>query len=220
MREQDTRYRCQLKKGFSLTELAIVMGVIGVLVTGVFLAYGSIHNRTLTNQTMDQLGVLTSNMQSLFAGRNSSVAALAPPATFTASAAVTATFINAGMFPTEMVVAGAGGSTAFDPWKGQVFVGPVAPAGSAVAQFVVEYTNIPSYGCTGLLTQTSAPGRETGLLQISLTSSANTVTKYLASLNQMPISAGQAVLVCTDAAAPYTIDWYYSISGGCSGGPC
>jgi type II secretory pathway pseudopilin PulG len=212
--------------GYSLLEIAIVMGVVGAIVGALFAAAGMTQHKVYINQASDELNLIGGNMHNLYAGRNTSYAALgSPPATAGAAnfSSLTPTYIQQGIFPVEMLSPGPATDTA--PCAGTIANNPlsttagscggagtgsaqVALAGTASSgvQFVVRYTNIDADSCADLLVRNSLPGHETGLTQIIVSSGIT----YTNSAGQLPVTSIAASAACPRGAT-YSIDWYYNL---------
>ena len=195
-------------RGFTLTELAIVLVVISAITAGILVAMNAISNNRMVNQTADQLGIIVSNLRSLYSGQ-------ALPSASIAAATATPTFITQNVFPNEMV----SGTNVINVWKGAVTVGVVV-AGNTATQFDVQYQNIPLDTCVQILTQNSQPGRDTGLVQVKLTDSTSATQTFVtdATTHDLPIAPLTASAACSGHTPPFTIDWFYVIGNGCAAG--
>ena len=58
----------QNKKGFSLIESAIVLGVVGLVIGGIWVAAASIRENMLINKTVQGTGIIVDNMRRMYAG--------------------------------------------------------------------------------------------------------------------------------------------------------
>ncbi len=125
------------KKGFTLTEIAIVLGIIGLILGAIWAAASSVYANLKANQAQQGILAAAQSVRSMFAtSANTNVAA---PTNIT----------TPGMFPTNWVnpaVAGVVGN----PWH-------VNPAASYAyvygngSQFAVEVDGISDTGCAQLI---------------------------------------------------------------------
>ena len=66
----------RLRAGFTLTEIAIVLGVIGLIVAGIWTAASTVQDRTRTNNAISEYNLVTSNMSTFMTGGYGSGASL------------------------------------------------------------------------------------------------------------------------------------------------
>ncbi len=207
-RAQGTSKKAQ---GFTLSEIGIVMGVVGIVAISVFAAAGALSNKRMLNQTTDQIGIIASNVRALYNGRS-------VPTASVAATTETAYLVgqNAGVFPGEMV----SGTTVKNMWNGNV---TVAIDATTPVKVIISYQNIPFDVCTDLLVRNSQPGRDTGLVKINLTDSAALSQDFVsnAANHQLPVLPITAATACKAGAEPFTMTWSYIIGNGCvAGTPC
>jgi prepilin-type N-terminal cleavage/methylation domain-containing protein len=218
------------KRGFTLLETAIVMAIIGAIIGLLFSVAYLTQSKVNINQAADELNQISQNVRGLYAGRNTSYAALGPLnliATAADFVKFTPTFVQQNVFPYEMLVPSATlgvtpclGTVANNPWNyvpgacGGAALGSVqlALAGSAATpvQFVVRYTGINDAVCADLVAHNSLPGRATGLTQIQINGAVGGIA--YSTLTPMPISSPVATALCT-AGNTNVIDWYYNLNG-------
>src|SRR6185312_13960167 len=141
----------QRRRGFTLTEIVLVLAMVGLIIGAVFAAASVVHYRVNLNQASDELNMIASNIRSLYAGQDVSFANLnsnpsgnnrplnAPPSAsdFTF---YTPIFVQQGAFPIEMLsprpAAGRNpclGAAASNPWKPVVGTCGGSTLGSAQA---------------------------------------------------------------------------------------
>ena len=136
------------RRGFTLTELAIVLGVIGIILGAIWSAAAMIHQKQTSITTIKQIQTIASNIRALYAGRK----------VFASSATSNATwsFVNSGAIPGEMVVNG----NVVSVWGGAFAVWTNTLSNSV---FRLSYYGIKSSTCTEVATaiigdaQTSGP---------------------------------------------------------------
>jgi prepilin-type N-terminal cleavage/methylation domain-containing protein len=215
--------------GFTLTEIAIVLCIIAVIIGAIMAAASTVYYRLRLNRGMDELGQIVNNMHSLYQAQNISYAALNPPATVNFTT-YTSTLIQEGIFPSDMLspvqtpgTPPCAGTVASNPWSsatgtcggsttGTVLLSLVGSSGKPV-QFVVRFTGVPLSSCADLIIRTSQPGVDStsgltlpgsnGLSQICIGS-----TCYSGA--NLPLSGANANTMCS-GAGPFSVDWYYNL---------
>ena len=96
-------------RGFTLTELAIVLGIIGLLISVIWVAAGSVYDNYRTQRAAAQTLTIVQNLKTLYGGGHGT---LDPNGTD-----ITAVVIAAGLMPSDMIQAG-NTSYGLGPWAG------------------------------------------------------------------------------------------------------
>ena len=209
----ENRFASGGRAGFTLTEVAIIIGLTGFIIGAVWLASGSVGSRLRLNQAIAQLTQINSNMFALYAGQN--VAGLtpadsapisqppfSPPADFCAQTAILA---QKGVFPAEMIDPRYSPPSYHinNPWNllgpgwdcsgvlGSVGVSLAkSPGGTGPVLFGVRYIGVPQNVCAQLLMATSMPGVDTRLLLMDVTSTATSIQTTSYKVGGGPCSLG------------------------------
>jgi prepilin-type N-terminal cleavage/methylation domain-containing protein len=142
----------QRKKGFTLTEIAIVLGIIGLILGAIWTAASGVYNSNRIGAANTELITIAQGTQSLYATQTSFGT---PPVNLTPAVAA------AGYSPSSMTAPATG--VISHPWNGNsgvpsgdglVFVTAqtLSVAGDAIA---VTFANIPAGACVAMLTNAS-----------------------------------------------------------------
>jgi prepilin-type N-terminal cleavage/methylation domain-containing protein len=177
--ETDRARRAKRRQGFSLTEFAIVLGIVGVILGG----FWSVHQITRENarreQMFEEVQLLVANMRSYFMSLPSSQISGAPNyVTYTPE------MVNRGIAPPEMLRDRTAAKIFLDhPWGGRVkgqnlgsggvFLcdGGTACLGAVVGDngyqtFVLRLVGLPFGASLELLGKITAPSGPPGLLKV------------------------------------------------------
>jgi hypothetical protein len=98
------------RKGFNLIESAIVLGVVGLIIGGIWVAAASVYENWKVSKTISDIEIIVKNAQNLISIADSKTIAL--------SAGLTSTLRDAGAFPNDWVF----GSTVKSPFWGNAYV--------------------------------------------------------------------------------------------------
>jgi prepilin-type N-terminal cleavage/methylation domain-containing protein len=181
------------KKGFTLTEIAIVLGIIGLILGAIWTAAASVYaNQRLTHTNTAILGV-AQGIRSLYSTSSSTG--------YAAATLITPAMVSAGIIPTDLA-AGTG------PFPGGSMG---VSATSDGLGFVVSVTAVPQSACINLLTMLGGESRDPGLYAASAVATAAPAAGD-ASTTGSPLTAPITPAVAIAAAsgtAPDTI-------GGCT----
>lgn len=170
-------------KGFTLTEAAIVLGIMGLILGAIWVAAASVYSNQRINTTSRQILEMVASIRSLYA---------------------TSSSLDVGT--TELLLAQAGAipkDLMKDPngipldgditnvWNGKVTVVPDNAGGIARTGFLVTFAGVPSEACSSILVRFAGQGRDAGLFSISGNGAAQTT---------FPVSVANAIASCTDAS--------------------
>lgn len=172
------------QRGFNLAELAIVLGVVGIILSGVWAISGSV-SESARRETMFQEVVQTvKGVRTYYEGQYNVNISMS-------SSALTDLLIRHGAIPSEMVpdrtVAVVQANT---PWtktvtaEGSFLVRP--DTGNAF-HFQIEMRNIPYGACITLATRLSGDGAPKGLTGLSIDGTT---------MSTIPVTVGSAQASC------------------------
>jgi hypothetical protein len=147
--------RTKTRAGFTLAEMGIVMGAMGLILGGLWASGSLTRGSQQNNDGYNQLQTVLQNTYTLYQGRNFSSLCVA-------KTDVTSAMITAGVIPSWAV--SSGGTLAWQPWS--------AAAGSfkfwgcsngTTTVFRLSFYNVPASGCIPLIMQaTSCLGGQSG----------------------------------------------------------
>jgi prepilin-type N-terminal cleavage/methylation domain-containing protein len=168
------------KRGFTLTEIAIVLGIIGLILGAIWVAAAAVYNNlrvshanTAVLQTAQAVRALYSTSQTMGTAGD-----------------ITSQVIAAGAIPSDLVT----GTTAIGPWPGSVLY--VLTAAASDTAFTVQITNVPKAACINLINAVSGTNRDPGLTAIGATTATAPISATVA--------AAALTLATTQVAAPTT----------------
>ncbi len=140
----------QQKKGFTLTEIAIVLGIMGLVLGAIWVAASGVYNNQRVNTAATTVMQTVQGIRSLYATSST---------TGVGQVNITTQLINAGALPSNIV----SGATTAGPFPGGFTA--VASNGDAGGGngFVISMSGATRAACINLLTQIGGTGRDPGL---------------------------------------------------------
>jgi len=180
-------------RGFTLTEAAIVLGIVGLILGAIWVAASAVYNNMRVQTTTTQLLQMVQSIRSLHATQQ----------TMGGSGDIASDLAKAGAVPKDMVGGTDDAMTVTNTWGGAVTIEP-ADSGAA---FQIEYASVPREACTELVTRMTGPGRDSGLSEIGTADST-----FVAADSDFPVSVIDAVAACTDASSN-TLTFLFRLHG-------
>jgi prepilin-type N-terminal cleavage/methylation domain-containing protein len=129
--ESMRKARSRPARGFTLTEMAIVLGVMGIILSAIWAAAAQVYANKKTTAMLQDITMITANIRGLYPNGQISGGAQA----------LSPMLINAGQVPSNMIGSCAGGEfgagwggtagCALTPWNGQVILGTQTSWGGA-----------------------------------------------------------------------------------------
>ncbi len=112
--------RANGEQGFTLTEVAIVLGIIGLILGAIWVAAAAVYTNMRTSKTTTEMLSIVQNVRAMY-GTSGVVDPNADMNGFGVQNSTGLTYIQAGIFPTDTLNAvGANATTAQDPWGGYI----------------------------------------------------------------------------------------------------
>ena len=129
------------KKGFSLLELLLVLGIIAALVVAAFIVYPKVQASQRAQAESNNIATIQAGVKSLFTSASS----------FTGLSNSVA--VKAKIFPDNML-SGSGNATPINAFKGAVTLAAAntGPSGADGSSFTITYENVPASECTKIIT--------------------------------------------------------------------
>lgn len=118
-------------RAFTLTEMAIVLGIIGIILGAIWVAASAVYENNRTARARAQVMQIVNAFKSIYGGKRVNIADWTD---------LTALAINNGFVPQEMV----NGSTAVGPWSGSVVT---IYSNQSWNGIVVYYNNLAQTAC-------------------------------------------------------------------------
>lgn len=218
----------QGRRGFTLAEMAIVLGILLLVFAGVFGVAQVARNRADINVATNQILQIISNMRDLYTSRNIAAVSVGAPDM--------GGLVQSGVFPVDMLdtqpkkgelpSAAAHVHHAWSPTGDHsVLITNIQkvnnpPPGGLV--FSLQFLDVPSDVCIELVDNNSTPGPETGLTEIII----NRVS-FKAEGNKLPPPKAEMVSACMNGSnvamgrmlrpgggggGGATITWFFELS--------
>lgn len=183
------------KRGMSLIEVSIVLGVIGAAIGGIWVVYSNSQQSLASSRLYQQTVQTVKQVRDYYSGR-------ALPSGAIASGTFTSTLRTGGIFAEDMCPAdcvAAGSATVYNALGGTA----TASVPATSNQFEMVYTRVSNRACINLGLQLSARADESGLLSYAANShSART---------SFPISISNLTDDCDDSGSMNTVTMIFKI---------
>ncbi len=211
------RRRLAAQKGFNLIEAAIVLGIVGLVVGGIWVAATSVYANLRSKTATDQLLKIAQGVRALYA--TSSTVGGANGGDLTPSMA------QANVLPSDVLTGAPSAATAantVNPWGGNIGIyGAPNSNGTAVAGFSIVFTNIPAAACTDFVMRNLGVGRDSGLFDaIGAAGGASAYaappgTIALVAGTPLPLATATGANMCNSAAAnaARNVTFYFNLRG-------
>ena len=205
---QLTAENTQMRAGFTLTEITIVLGIIGIILSSIWVAAGTVYNNLRINKAQTELLQITQAIRSLY------------PTHFAMDVGSgtdeTLSLIAAKVFPSDTMDTSNGyfPSVVHGPWDGsfiKVFSATQPTNGLIGDSFQIMFVGIPSAACIALATIATGAGRDQSLIHVGF--APNSIGNYITpTTTYFPIYSQNAVADTncgtggiTDIAFTYTL---------------
>lgn len=152
-------YSSSKARGFTLTEVAIVLGVIGLIISAIWASASNVYKNKKLTEAQREIMVISQNIRKLYTGRGS--------LNCTTTTDITGPMVTAGVFPADMIVAGK--TYPQSPWLTDVRVYSCSDASTGDnSLFQIEYMPTMNINqCSPLLARTVGPSQDPNLQYVS-----------------------------------------------------
>ncbi|MDD3181584.1 MAG: type 4 pilus major pilin [Alphaproteobacteria bacterium] len=167
-------------RGFTLTEAAIVLGIVGLILGAIWVAAAAVYNNLRVTTTSNQLLQIVQSIRSMHATQQ------------TVDSGINALLVaKAGGMPKDMLNNPTTPTTVTDVWAGNVLI---AAATHTVANdsFAITFSGVPQGPCADLLVRNTGSGRDSGLIGAGVAVATNTA---------FPLGLSTAVTACSNATS-------------------
>jgi len=165
-------------RGFTLTEAAIVLGIMGLILGAIWVAAASVYDNLRVSTTSNQLIQIAQSIRSMHATQS------------TVDSNITALLVaKAGGVPADMLTKDSSGaiSAVRDVWSGDLTIAATTYTVN-YDSFAVTFAAVPQGACSNLLMRNTGSGRDTGLVGAGNTVSTTT---------SLPLTLTEAVAACS-----------------------
>jgi prepilin-type N-terminal cleavage/methylation domain-containing protein len=149
------QFKCRYS-GFTLTELAIVLGIIGVILGGIWSAQSAVRQSQKIDKSHQQILTLVQNIRSLYGTHG----------TFyqTTRTDISAQLIaTPGIIPSDMLNT-TSSSGIVTPWNGVVNIFGPGGASNMTSHFEIRYASLPTTACKAILSMLIPVAASIGLV--------------------------------------------------------
>ena len=158
----------QKRRGFTLTEIAIVLGIVGIILGAIWAAAAMVYSNNRTKEATTEVLTIIGNWQSIFGNRRVDIGDWTD---------ITAATITNKFMPSQMVQSGIT-SQGYSPWNGYVVVYSVQ-SWNGIA---VQYGGLSQSACSNFA-NTLATGTNNELVDVYITGQEWTFPPIGASIN-------------------------------------
>lgn len=186
------KYNINDQDGRSMVEMLGVLAIIGVLSVGGIAGYSKAMTKFKISKSMDQVSMLVANIRTLYSGQKDY------------SGLTDETAITYGIIPSEMV----NGTAITNAFAGTVLIGAVE--GDDNKDFYLIYTGLGKEACVALSTADWGGGSSSGLVGMSVSSTAIAAGKTADfSGTTLPVSLAASADACECDTAICSVGWTY-----------
>lgn len=169
------------RRGFTLTEAAIVLGIMGLILGAIWVAAAAVYKNLRVKTVSDQLLQIAQNVRSMHASQNT-----------VDTSATLATWVRSGIFPKDLV----NGTSTIDVWGGQVQVEAASVNGTNGDGFVISFGAVPQDACIDFIARNSGQGRDSGMVGVTGVAGDGSTAGASKSDTTFPINATNALALC------------------------
>ncbi|MDK1895514.1 type 4 pilus major pilin [Klebsiella sp. K4-172] len=141
------------KKGFSLLELLLVLGIVAALVVAAFIVYPKVQASQRSQAESNNIATIQAGVKALYTSASS----------FTGLTNTVA--VQAKIFPDNMLSGSGSAAKPVNVFKGDVTLAVAAtgPSKAPASSFTITYSNVPAAECTKIITAAAGNFYEVGV---------------------------------------------------------
>ena len=178
------------QRGFNLIEAAIVLGVVGLVIGGIWVAAAAVQENLRNGDASKGLIQIVQNVRNLYYGQ-----------TPTATATITTDLISANAIPSNFI---SNSTTATNPWNGAI---AVRITGASYDQIQIDYVSVPKSSCIALTSQNTNISTGTGLSSVIIDATTGGTDATITTFPLTPTTAA------ADCGSTNTITWQFGLRG-------
>lgn len=208
----NNNYSHRRKRAFTLTEIAIVLGIVGLILGAIWVAAAAVYNNLRVSKANTEILSIAQAVRTLYATSSTMTDA--------AGTDETGSMCKASIFPNDMIPTGGcpavgAASTLINPWNGTVTVTAQTDT-VASDSFGIEFNGITQGACITLVTSITGTGRDPGLYYAGVTAAPKGAVAFgAASPMALPVPASTAAAAgnCGLATTGLSIQLAFQLKG-------
>ena len=178
--------------GFTLTEAAIVLGIVGLILGAIWVAASAVYNNMRINRTSEQILKIVQNIRSLYAGTHSFDG-------ITNGQDITLDLVPAKVFPNDMVKVEGANTYVYHAWGNSSETSVIARGWlGSPPRFSIEYVGAPQDACMKIITLATGDERDAGIFQAGNQLNSGELVLF----TEFPITVTEARTICTTSETP------------------
>ncbi|MDD3029270.1 MAG: type 4 pilus major pilin [Alphaproteobacteria bacterium] len=188
--------RRRFSQGFSLLEAVLVLGIMGLVLGGVFALIPTVRGQMNLNEAIEDLNMIVNNVHTYYAARAYPSGLKACNGNFNNYDDIS----GKGIFPSSMEVTSGVETYVHNPLSPVLTetTAEVKLCGSDPVRFIVRYKNVPKSACVSVVKKTGVEQKDAGLYLVFVNG------------NWLGTTLSGVVFVCSEENND--IDWYYNLS--------
>ncbi len=180
------------RRGFNLIEVAIVLGVVGLVIGGIWVAAAAVQSNLREADASKGLLQIVQNVRNLYYGQTP---------TATTDTDITTSLISANAIPGDFI---AGTTSAKNPFNGAVTVSLTGNPNDTIA---VVYAAVPKDSCIELTSKNTSLSAGIGLSSIVIDATTGGSDATISTFPYLPTAAA------TNCGATNSITWSFGLRG-------
>lgn len=185
------------KAAYTLTEIALVLGILGLVLGAIWVAASTIYNSRRVSTAIIELMNIKQNMQTLYATSLAvDVGANMGTLPFTGiSAGASTTYAQVNVLPANTITQPSSTTyTITNPWGGSINIMATSNGSLANNSFVVDFDRVPISACITMISEVAGAKIDSQLWRVQIAASGSLAMTDLPSYTQgvFPITPAMA----------------------------